>query len=192
MAQAVPFCAGGAKSRFCSHRSPGLPQLPTAPSNASARPCGYPSAVAVGRNRMASPLGGGATKMALSDFFGVAAALGGLRPPPPSPGQWKTQKNSKQQSTCRRRRVRATGGLLGVMKVTPCDCGPNFCGVAATGCQKPPPPSPGEKIDLTTLKQQSTDGLKRAGALRASQGSIKQPITPSFSFSPGGDPGGVF
>ena len=88
--------------------------------------------------------------------------------------------------------MRATGGLLGVMKVTPCDCGPNFRRVAAPGCQKPPPPSPGEKIDLTTLKQQSTDGLKRAGALRASQGSIKQPITPSFSFLPGGDPGGCF
>ena len=40
IAQAVPFCAGGAKSRFRSHRSPGLPHLLTAQANASARPCG--------------------------------------------------------------------------------------------------------------------------------------------------------
>ena len=45
---------------------------------------------------------------------------------------------------------------------------------------------------LNRLKQQSTDGIKRAGALRAPQGSRKQPITPSFSFLPGGDPGGCF
>ena len=41
--------------------------------------------------------------------------------------------------------VRATGGLLGVMKVTPCGCDQNFRGVAAPGCKKAPLPSPGEK-----------------------------------------------
>ena len=88
--------------------------------------------------------------------------------------------------------MRATGGLMGVMKVTPCGCDQNFRGVAAPGCQKPLLPSSGGKIDLNTLKQQSTDGGKRAGALMAAQGSRKQPITPSFSFSPGGNPGGWF
>ena len=88
--------------------------------------------------------------------------------------------------------MRATGGLMGVMNVTPCGCDRNFRGVAAPGCQKPLLPSSGGKIDLNTLKQQSTDGGKRAGALMAAQGSSKQPITPSFSFSPGGNPGGWF
>ena len=85
----------------------------------------------------------------------------------------------------------AAGSLLGVMAVTPFGCDRNFRGVAAPGCNLLPLPSPGKK-DLNTLKQQSTNGIKRVGALRAAQGSRKQPITPSFSFSPGGDPGGCF
>ena len=50
-----------ARNRDFAAMPPGLPQLPMAPTNASARPCGYPSAVAVGLNRQASPLGEEAT-----------------------------------------------------------------------------------------------------------------------------------
>ena len=88
--------------------------------------------------------------------------------------------------------MRAAGGLLGVMEVTPCGCDLNFRGVASPGCKKLPPPPLLVKKDLKTLKQQSTDREIRAGALMAAQGSRKQPISPSFSFSPGGNPGGWF
>ena len=130
--------------------------------------------------------------MALSEVLALRRRWTALDRRPPLRGNGKHKKNSKQQSTCGRRRVRAAGGLMGVMKVTPCGCDRNFRGVAAPGCQKPLLPSSGGKIDLNTLKQQSTDGGKRAGAHMAAQGSRKQPITPSFSFLPGGDPGGCF
>ena len=129
--------------------------------------------------------------MALSEVLASRRRWVALDLRPSLPGNGKHQKNSKQQSTCGRRRVRATGGLMGVMKVTPCDCDRNFRGVAAPGCKKLPPPPLLVKKDLKTLKQQSTDRGKRAGALGAAQGSRKQSITPSFSLSPVGDQGGV-
>ena len=83
--------------------------------------------------------------MALSEVFASRRRWAALDRRPPLRGNGKHQKNSKQQSTCGRRRVRAPGGLLGVMEVTPCGCDPNFRGVAAPGCKKAPLPSPGEK-----------------------------------------------
>ena len=129
--------------------------------------------------------------MALSEFLASRRRWAALDRRPPLRGNGKHKKNSKQQSTIRRRRVRAAGGLLGVMEVTPCGCDPNFRGVASPGCKKLPPPPLLVKKDLKTLKQQSTDGGKRAGALGAAQGSRKQSITPSFSLSPVCDQGGV-
>ena len=56
---------------------------------------------------------------AISDFFGGAAALGGLRLPPPSLRSWKTTKKAKQQSTNGRQRVGGILGVQGVSEVTP-------------------------------------------------------------------------
>ena len=73
----------------------------------------------------------------------------------PLQGHGRPKKNSKQQSTCGRRRVRAAGGLGGVMKVTPYGHVPNDGRAAALDCQKLPPPSPGSKKTQQRLKQQS-------------------------------------
>ena len=66
----------------------------------------------------------------------------------------RPKKNSKQQSTCGRRRVRAAGDLRGVIEVTPYGHVPNDGGAAAPDCQKLPPPSPGSKKD--TKEAQTT------------------------------------
>ena len=63
-------------------------------SNASARPRGFLYAVAIRRNHQASPLEVETTETAVSDFFGGAAAPGGLRLPSPSLRSWKTTKKS--------------------------------------------------------------------------------------------------
>ena len=67
---------------------------------AAARTCfprDGPSGVAVGGQRP--------TKAGVSDFFVGAAAPGGLRLPPPSPGSWRTKKNThtttnRRKATC--------------------------------------------------------------------------------------------
>ena len=79
-------------------------------------------------------------------IFGVAVALGGLRPPPPSLGSWKYKK-SKQQSTSMRQRVGEARGLRRVMEVTLYGHDRNFGGAEAQACQKLPLPSPGSKGD---------------------------------------------
>ena len=70
----------------------------------------------------------------------------------PLQGHGRPKKNSKQQSTCGRRRVRAAGGLGGVIEVTPYGHVPNDGRAAALDCQKLPPPSPGSKKDPKQLK----------------------------------------
>ena len=77
------FAAGGRRA---------LLELPAAQANASARPRGSPYAVSIRINRQASPSGEEMTETAVSEFFGVAAAPGGLRSPPPSPRSWKHTK----------------------------------------------------------------------------------------------------
>ena len=106
-------------ARFAAGGRRALLELPAATARASARPRGLSYAVAIRRNRQASLLEAETTKTAVSDFFGGAAAPGGLRLPPPSLRSWKTTKKAKQQSTTGRRRV---GGILevqGVTEVTP-------------------------------------------------------------------------
>jgi len=83
--------------------------------------------------------------MALSEFLGSRRRWAALDRRPPLRGNGKHKKNSKQQSTCGRRRVGAAEGLLGVMEVTPFGCDRNFRGVAAPGCNLLPLPSPGKK-----------------------------------------------
>ena len=87
--------AGWAKSRdFAAGGRRALLELPAATANASARPRGLSYAVDIRRNRQASLLEAETTKTAVSDFFGGAAAPGGLRLPPPSLRSWKTTKKS--------------------------------------------------------------------------------------------------
>ena len=71
-----------------------LLELPAATARASARPRGLSYAVAIRRNRQASLLEAETTKTAVSDFFGGAAAPGGLRLPPPSLRSWEKHKKS--------------------------------------------------------------------------------------------------
>jgi len=80
------------------------------------------------------------TKTAVSDFLAWPRRRAALDHRTPLWGDGNHEKNSIQQSTCGWLRVRASGGLPGVMEVTPCGCDPNFCAVAALGCQKLPPP----------------------------------------------------
>ena len=75
--------------------------------------------------------------------------------------------------------VRATGGLMGVMKVTPCGCDQNFRGVAAPGCQKLLLPSSGEKIDLNTLKLTGENARELSWLHR---GQENNPLAPPFHF----------
>ena len=126
IAQAVPFCAGGAKSRIRSYAA-GPPTAPNGPNErvrASlwlpvggrvARILDCPDAVAVRGNRLTSPSEVEATETAASDIFGGAAASSGLRLPPPSLGAWKTRKNAQttinlQEATCGGH-PRSAGGL---------------------------------------------------------------------------------
>ena len=91
IAQAVPFCAGGAKSRFRSYAA-GPPTAPNGPNERVRASLRLP----VGGSRWDQPPGVDVRRRGHLNgplrIFGVAAALGGLRPPPPSPGLWKTQK----------------------------------------------------------------------------------------------------
>ena len=77
--------------------------------------------------------------------YGGAAAPGGLRPPPPSPGSWKTPKKTNNNQLACRPHVGGTEGLQGVMEVIPYRPGPNYGGVRSPDCRKLLPPSPGSK-----------------------------------------------
>ena len=79
-------------ARFAAGGRRALLELPAAQANASARPRGSPYAVSIRINRQASPSGEEMTETAVSEFFGVAAAPGGLRSPLPSPRSWKHTK----------------------------------------------------------------------------------------------------
>ena len=137
IAQAVPFCAGGAKSRIRSYAAgpPTAPNRPNERVRASlwlpvggrvARILDCPDAVAVRGNRLTSP-------SAASDFFGGAAASSGLRLPPPSLGSWKTRKNTQttinlQEATCG-----GHPGSAGGLKSDPLRPDPKFGWLAAPG-----------------------------------------------------------
>ena len=69
-------------------------------------------------------------KKASLDFLAWRWRRAALDRRTPLRGHGRPKKNSKQQSTCGRRRVRAAGGLPGVMEVTPYGHVPND-GVAA-------------------------------------------------------------
>ena len=81
-------------ARFAAGGRRALLELPAATANASARPRGLSYAVDIRRNRQASLLEAETTKTAVSDFFGGAAAPGGLRLPPPSLRSWEKHKKS--------------------------------------------------------------------------------------------------
>ena len=81
-------------ARFAAGGRRALLELPAATARASARPRGLSYAVAIRRNRQASLLEAETTKTAVSDFFGRAAAPGGLRLPPPSLRSWEKHKKS--------------------------------------------------------------------------------------------------
>ena len=70
-------------TQFHSRRSSGPPSAPSDPGKCVVRPGGFSGGVAIRDNRQPSPLGVGTTETAASDFFGGAAALSGLRLPPP-------------------------------------------------------------------------------------------------------------
>ena len=161
--------------RFRGGGSPGLPQLPAAQANTSARPRGYLYAVAIGGDRQSSSLGTETNKTAVSVFLAWPRCRAALDRRPPLRGNGKQKEDSKQQSTCGRQRVRATGGLPGVMELNPCGCDPNFCAVAAPGCQKLPPPYPGSK-KTKKLKQQSNGGIGHAGSIGNAQGVMELPL----------------
>jgi len=143
IAHAIPFSRGGAKSRFRSRRSTGPPTAPGGPIERVRTPPRLSVQVTIGINRQASPSGEKTTEMAVSDFVGrgEAAAPGGLRLPPCTPGSWKWLKNknitiNQWAATCG-----SPGELQGAMEVAPYDPGRNLVGAAASGCQKLPPPS---------------------------------------------------
>ena len=166
--------AGWAKlCDFVARGRRSLQQLPATQANASSRPRVFPYAVAIGIDHQASPLEVETTETVVSDFFGGAAALGGLRLPPPSLRSWKTTKKAKQQSTTGRRRV---GGILevqGVMEVTPYARIRNLVtwrrGLLKTAAS---PPS-GSTKDQKKLKQQSTCRMGRVRGAEDCRGARK-------------------
>ena len=88
------------KTKIFGKTDPQRPRRTRRRAPAAARTCfpwDGPSGVAVGGQR--------ATKAGVSDFFVGAAAPGGLRLPPPSPGSWRTKKNThtttnRRKATC--------------------------------------------------------------------------------------------
>ena len=93
-------------------------------------------------------------KWPLQIFWRGAAASGGHRLPPSTPGQWKRPK--KHNITINQQLAACESGrdLRGAIEVAPYGPGRNFIGAAASGCQKlPPPPLLGKK---KAIKAQTT------------------------------------
>ena len=114
-----PF-RGGSKSRFRSRRSPGPTGAPSGPGERVRTPPrlpirgihkDQPPGVAVG--------GRDDRNGRLRIFLASRQHRAALDRLPPLQDHGNTQKNSKQQSTCGRRRARDAGGMGGVMEVTP-------------------------------------------------------------------------
>ena len=114
-----PF-RGGSKSRFRSRRSPGPTGAPSGPGERVRTPPrlpirgihkDQPPGVAVG--------GRDDRNGRLRIFLASPQHRAALDRLPPLQDHGNTQKNSKQQSTCGRRRARDAGGMGGVMEVTP-------------------------------------------------------------------------
>jgi len=142
IAHAIPFSRGGAKSRFRSRRSTGPPTAPGGPIERVRTPPRLSVRGPIGINRQASPSGAKTTEMAVSDFVGRggAAAPGGLRLAPSTPGSWKWPKNKHTTINQWAETCGSPGELWGGMEVAPIDPGRNVVGAAASGCRKLPPP----------------------------------------------------
>ena len=114
-----PF-RGGSKSRdFAAGGRRALLELPAAQANASARPRGSPYAVHKDQPPGVAVGGRDDRNGRLRIFLASPQHRAALDRLPPLQDHGNTQKNSKQQSTCGRRRARDAGGMGGVMEVTP-------------------------------------------------------------------------
>ena len=118
--ESVPFSGRFEIARFRSRRSPGPTGAPSGPGERVRTPPrlpirgihkDQPPGVAVG--------GRDDRNGRLRIFLASPQHRAALDRLPPLQDHGNTQKNSKQQSTCGRRRARDAGGMGGVMEVTP-------------------------------------------------------------------------